>query len=178
MSPRPLPEPPAPEALPVSPELAMDLALQEAQAAADLNEAPVGAALFGPDGRLLARAHNTPIRLHDPTAHAEMLCIRRAALVMHNYRLPGCVLAVTLEPCIMCVGAVVHARLAGVIYGAEDLKSGALTTHLAGNALPFANHKFWVLGGVRGQACGHLLRKFFRSRRAVPGKVGKASGQD
>ena len=170
MSPRPLPQPPAEGMLPVRPETAMGLALEEARLAAELEEAPVGAALFAPDGTLLARAHNAPIRMSDPTAHAEMLCLRRAARIMANYRLPGCVLAVTLEPCLMCVGAIIHARLAGVIYGATDPKSGALASHLTGNDLPFANHKFWVMGGVRAEECSTLLSDFFRSRRGrTPG---------
>ncbi|MGE4553504.1 MAG: nucleoside deaminase [Desulfovibrionaceae bacterium] len=172
MSPRPLPVPPSAGELPVPPETAMELALAEARLAASLDEAPVGAALFGPDGRLLARAHNAPIRLQDPTAHAEILCLRRGGQVVGNYRMPGCVLAVTLEPCLMCVGAVIHARLAGVIYGATDPKSGALVTHLAGNGLGFVNHKFWVLGGVRAEECGGLLSDFFRARR------GRGPGDD
>ncbi len=140
-------------------------ALDQARQAADNHEAPIGAALYSPEGDLLALAHNAPIGQSDPTAHAEILCLRQAARSVNNYRLPGTILAVTLEPCLMCVGAIIHARVAGVVYGADDPKSGALATHLPGNALPFANHKFWIQGGVLAQECSSLLTEFFRAKR-------------
>ena len=165
MSPRPVPEPPAPDALPLRFEHMMDLALDQARLALSRGEAPIGAALFNAQGELLASAGNAPIGQSDPTAHAEILCLRQAAGLAGNYRLPGTILAVTLEPCLMCVGALIHARVAGVVYGADDPKSGALATHLTGNALAFANHKFWVRGGVRAEECSRMLTDFFRMKR-------------
>jgi tRNA(adenine34) deaminase len=129
-------------------------ALAEARAAGDAGEVPVGAALYGPDGSLLARAHNAPITLNDPTAHAEMRVLRLAAQALGNYRLEGCVLAVTLEPCLMCLGAMVHARVAGLVFGARDPKTGAALSQLEGFALP-----------VLAEECSALLRDFFAARR-------------
>jgi tRNA(adenine34) deaminase len=146
-------------------EAAMAVALAEARAAAERDEAPIGALCLSPEGAMLARAHNQPIADTDPTAHAEIRCLRAAARVMGNYRLPGSILVCTLEPCLMCVGALIQARVAGVVYGAADPKAGALVSHLQGNALPFSNHRFWVLGGVLSEECGGLLRDFFRARR-------------
>lgn len=143
----------------------MDAALQEAFLAAREGEAPVGAVLLDASGEVLARAHNRPIGLNDPTAHAEMLCLRAAAEKLGNYRLGGCVLVVTLEPCIMCTGALLHARVAGVVYGAPDPRAGALVSNLSGHALPFANHRLWTVGGVMEEECSALLKRFFLERR-------------
>ncbi|KAB1443748.1 nucleoside deaminase [Pseudodesulfovibrio senegalensis] len=143
----------------------MDVALEEAFRAAAVGEAPIGAALFSHSGKLLARAHNQPISLHDPTAHAEVLCLRHAAESIGNYRLSNTILAVTLEPCIMCVGALIHARVAGVVFGATDPRAGALVSNLSGHALPFANHRMWYVGGVQENECADTLKRFFLKRR-------------
>ncbi|WP_156816815.1 nucleoside deaminase [Desulfovibrio oxyclinae] len=143
----------------------MDVALHEAHAAADAEEAPIGAALFDSSGKLIASAHNGPIALNDPTAHAEVLCLRRAASALNNYRLPGTILAVTLEPCLMCVGAILHARVSGVIFGATDPKRGALVSNLEGHSLSFSNHRLWQVGGIMEKECASVLQQFFRSRR-------------
>ncbi len=143
----------------------MSLAFDEACQAAREGEVPVGAVLVSASGQVLARAHNATIGAHDPTAHAEIACLRRAALAAGNYRLPGSVLVVTLEPCLMCVGALVHARVAGVVFAAPDPKAGALVSNLDAAALPFLNHRPWVLQGVLAEDCSALLKRFFLSRR-------------
>jgi tRNA(adenine34) deaminase len=144
----------------------MRLALHQARLAGASQEAPVGAILLDPlRGEILASAHNAPISDHDPTAHAEILCLRRAAERVGNYRLPGTILAVTLEPCLMCVGAMIHARVAGVVVGTADPRTGALFTQLNGAALSWTNHKMWVVRDVLASDCADLLRTFFRSRR-------------
>jgi len=140
------------------------LALEEARLGAAEGEVPVGAVVVSREGDILARAHNAPITLKDPTAHAEVLVLRQAA-AKAAYRLEGAVLACTLEPCLMCVGAMVHARVAGLVYGADDPKSGAAASRLDGFSLPFLNHKVAVLGGVLADECGALLREFFAARR-------------
>ncbi len=143
----------------------MSLAFDEACAAAREGEVPVGAVLVDAKGQVLARAHNGVIGLNDPTAHAELLCLRRAGLAKGNYRLPGSVLLVTLEPCLMCVGALVHARVAGVVFASPDPKAGALVSNLDAAALPFLNHRPWVLQGVMDEDCSALLKRFFLARR-------------
>ncbi len=165
-----IPQPPP--ALPgfASFEAAMDQALAEARSAQSRGEVPVGALLVSDKGVVLAAAHNAPIGASDPTAHAEILAIRRACAAAGNYRLVGAVLVVTLEPCLMCLGAIVQARLAGVVFGAADPKSGALSSCLDGPALPFLNHRFWTVGGVKAEACGALLSDFFRNRRSAAGE--------
>ena len=162
--------PPAP-AVPTDPPAGhtwrslMEPPFEAACQAARLGETPVGAALYAPDGRLLATAYNQPISLHDPTAHAEILCLRAAAEKLGNYRLTGCVLAVTLEPCLMCVGALLHARVAGVVFGAPDPRAGALVSNMRGSDLAFTNHKVWVKAGVMADECAGLLKRFFLERR-------------
>lgn len=143
----------------------MGMAFGEACLAAQEGETPVGAALIGADGRILARAHNRTISLNDPTAHAEVLCLREAGARLGNYRLTGSILAVTLEPCLMCVGALLHARVAGIVFAAPDPKAGALVSNLDGSNLPFANHRPWVIGGVLAEDCAALLKRFFLARR-------------
>ncbi len=143
----------------------MRLALDEAKRAGDVNEVPVGAVILDPDGEVLAKASNSPISRNDPTSHAEILALRQACKKLNNYRLPGCILVVTLEPCLMCLGALVHARVETVVYGAADPKTGAVTSRLEGFALPFLNHRPAVIHGVLEEECGALLRDFFRSRR-------------
>ena len=162
---RPLPSPPPEPPGFGSWREVMALALAEAHAAARQGEAPIGAVLLDTAGHVLARACNRPIAAHDPTAHAEVLCLRQAAEKLGNYRLPGCILAVTLEPCMMCVGALVHARVAGIVFGAADPKAGALVSNLDARALPFLNHRPWVLPGVLAEDCAALLTGFFRRRR-------------
>lgn len=148
----------------------MALALAEAAAGAKEGEVPVGAVLVGADGSILSKAHNAPITLSDPTAHAEIRCLRMAAGDMGNYRLPGASLVVTLEPCVMCLGALVHARVENVVFGAADPKTGAFGSRLDGPSLPFFNHRLNFQGGVMADACGALLRDFFQTRRARRGK--------
>jgi tRNA(adenine34) deaminase len=143
----------------------MDVAFQEACLAAKSGEAPIGAALFARTGELIAKAHNRPIGLNDPTGHAEVLCLREAAAVRGNYRLADCFMAVTLEPCLMCTGALIHARVAGVVIGALDPRAGALVSNLDGHALPFTNHRMWFVHGVMEPECGGLLKRFFLNKR-------------
>lgn len=142
----------------------MRLALSEAGRAYREDEAPVGAVIVY-EGCAIARAHNRPIHLHDPTAHAEVLALRRAARRLGNYRLPSCTLYVTIEPCAMCAGAIVHARLARVVFGARDAKAGA-----GGSALTVLNHRrlnhrVEITEGVLERDCASILREFFRQRR-------------
>jgi tRNA(adenine34) deaminase len=143
----------------------MHLALEQARAGESQGETPVGAVLVRSDGTILADAHNACIALNDPTAHAEILALRRAAGRLGNYRLGGTVLIVSLEPCLMCAGALVHARVDGVVYGAADPLAGAVSSRFEAFALPFHNHAVWHMGGVAGDACAALLRNFFLKRR-------------
>ncbi|MBN2140739.1 MAG: nucleoside deaminase [Desulfovibrionaceae bacterium] len=143
----------------------MDQALNRAMAAGNAGESPVGAVLVSKQGRVLARAANACIIRNDPTAHAEILCLRQAAEALGNYRLPDTVLVVTLEPCLMCVGALIQARVSGVVFGARDQKAGALVSNLDGLALPFANHRMWAVEGVMAEECAALLKRFFLARR-------------
>jgi len=143
----------------------MDVAFEEACKAAKDNEAPIGAALFSATGELIAKAHNAPIFLNDPTAHAEILCLRKAAEKIGNYRLTDTIMAVTLEPCLMCTGALIHARVAGLVIGAMDPRAGAISSNLEGHALPFTNHSMWFINGVMEDECSSLLRRFFLERR-------------
>ncbi|MEF2146144.1 MAG: nucleoside deaminase [Desulfovibrionaceae bacterium] len=163
---RPDPTPPDEAALPFTWAELMDMALEQGLRAAALGEAPVGAVLADPvSGEIIARAHNSPISRHDPTAHAEILCLRRAAQIIGNYRLPGTIMAVSLEPCTMCVGALIHARVSGVVVGAPDPRTGALFTHMDGARLPWGNHKMWIVPGILEEQCAQMMRDFFRFRR-------------
>lgn len=139
-------------------------ALALAATAEAAGEVPVGAVLVQGD-TLLAGGWNRPIGGHDPTAHAEVLCLREAGAAMGNYRLADTTLYVTLEPCLMCVGAIVHARVSRLVYGAADPKSGAVNSVCRGFELPGLNHRVQVCGGVLADDCGDVLRKFFRDRR-------------
>jgi tRNA(adenine34) deaminase len=143
----------------------MELALDQARQAALVQEVPVGAVVLSKDGEVLARAYNDPIASHDPSAHAEMVALRRAAMLLGEYRLPDTYLVCTLEPCLMCMGAMVHARIAGLIFGAHDPKSGVADSCIQVTSLPFLNHTFPIVSGVRGEECGQLLKDFFRARR-------------
>ena len=141
-------------------------ALESAREAEELDEVPVGAVLLSAEGVVLAQAHNAPVTLSDPTAHAEIRVLREAAQAVGNYRLTGSILAVTLEPCLMCVGALIHARVAGVVFGARDPKSGAVVSRLDGLDIDFLNHRPWHVPDVLGEECGALLTDFFQRRRA------------
>jgi tRNA(adenine34) deaminase len=142
----------------------MRRALREAERAAREEEVPVGAVVVE-DGRVIARAHNRPIHLKDPSAHAEILALRRAARKLGNYRLTGCSLYVTIEPCAMCAGAIVQARLRRVVFGAHDPKAGASGSALSVLNHPKLNHRVEVRAGVLARDCASLLREFFRRRR-------------
>jgi tRNA(adenine34) deaminase len=142
----------------------MGLALEEAARAAQEQEVPVGAVVVQ-DGRLLGRGHNASIARHDPTAHAEILALREAARTAGNYRLPGATLYATVEPCAMCCGALVHARVARLVFGADDPKAGAVRSLHRLLDDPRLNHQVAVTAGVRAAACGERLREFFRARR-------------
>ncbi len=143
----------------------MRQALDCARVAEERGEVPVGAVLVDADARVVARASNGPIASNDPTAHAEILALRAAGQALANYRLPGCTLYVTLEPCAMCVGALVHARVARVVFGAADPKSGACGSVLDLPSSPAMNHRLSVTGGVLAIEAGALLREFFATRR-------------
>jgi len=142
----------------------MSLALEEAGRGQESGEVPVGAVLVQ-EGRCVACAHNAPIGALDPTAHAEIRVLREAARRLGNYRLPGTTLYVTLEPCPMCVGAMVHARIARLVYGAPDLRTGAAGGALDLAAHPSHNHRIEVTGGVEAERAASMLRAFFRQRR-------------
>jgi tRNA(adenine34) deaminase len=139
-------------------------ALVEAAKAAAAGEVPVGAVLVR-EGEILARGWNRPISTSDPTAHAEVVALREAGARLGNYRLPGCELYVTLEPCAMCVGALVHARIARVVYGTRDPKTGACGSIVDLPAIAHWNHHGSFAGGVLADECSALLRRFFADRR-------------
>ncbi len=142
----------------------MRLAIDAANRAAATGEVPVGAVLVQ-DGEILAAAGNSPISNSDPTGHAEIRAIRMAAAKLNNYRLVGTTLYVTLEPCLMCMGAIIHARIQRLVYGATDSKGGAvISLYPIGEDRRF-NHKVEISGGILGEECGMILRDFFRQRR-------------
>jgi tRNA(adenine34) deaminase len=148
----------------VDAEAFMRAALAEARAGLAAGEVPVGAVVVL-DDEIIAQAHNAPIALADPTAHAEVLALREAARKAGNYRLPRATLYATLEPCVMCCGAAIHARVARVVYGALDPKAGAIESRhrlLDGER---SNHRIETLGGVLEADCGALLKEFFEARR-------------
>lgn len=142
----------------------MGVALALARQAATLDEVPVGAIVVK-DGEIVGRGFNQPISRHDPTAHAEVMALRDAAQRLGNYRLPGTTLYVTLEPCAMCIGAIFHARVSRVVFGARDPKTGAAGSVIDLFAETRLNHHADVLGGVRAEECGALLSAFFAARR-------------
>lgn len=145
----------------------MQLALDQAQNAALVGEVPVGAVLLR-NGVIIATGYNHPIGSHDPTGHAEIRAIRAAAELSGNYRLPDCELFVTLEPCAMCAGAIMHARLKRVVFGAADPKTGACGSVVDLFANPQLNHHTEVVGGVLGETAGAMLKAFFQERRNAP----------
>ena len=139
-------------------------ALREAASGFSVGEVPVGAVVVY-EGSVIARAHNAPIALGDPTAHAEVLALREAARVLGNYRLTGAELFATVEPCVMCCGAALHARVARVVYGAADPKAGGVESLYRLLDDPRMNHRIVVRAGVLQEECGGLLRRFFETRR-------------
>lgn len=149
-----------------SDEELMQLALVEARAAEAAGEVPVGAVVVAPDGAtILARGRNRVIADGDPTAHCEIVALREAARAVGNYRLTGCTLACTLEPCAMCAGAILHARIARLVFAARDPKAGACGSVLNVMNHPSLNHRVEAVEGVLGAECGAMLSDFFRRRR-------------
>ncbi|PTU75519.1 tRNA adenosine(34) deaminase TadA [Pseudomonas mangrovi] len=146
----------------------MTLALEQARLGGERGEVPVGAVLVQ-EGEVIGRGFNCPIGSHDPSAHAEMVAIRDAARQLENYRLPGSTLYVTLEPCSMCAGLIVHSRIARVVYGTTEPKAGVAVSQGDFFSQGFLNHRVLVEGGVLAEACSELLREFFRQRRERPG---------
>lgn len=145
-------------------ESLMDLALAQARLAEQAGEVPVGAILVDQAGVVIASGFNRPIASNDPTAHAEVVVLREAARRFSNYRLPGTTMVVTMEPCLMCAGALVNARVSRVVYGSREPKWGALESLLNLQSLGL-NHRLEVVSGVREEECGALMRTFFRNRR-------------
>jgi tRNA(adenine34) deaminase len=147
---------------------AMALALAEAEAAGTAGDVPVGAVVLDAGGEVLARGGNERERAGDPTAHAEVLALRRAAAATGSWRLAGATVVVTLEPCPMCAGALVAARVARVVFGAPDPKAGACGSLYNVCVDPRLNHELEVVAGVRAEACAEVLTRFFRDRRLAP----------
>jgi tRNA(adenine34) deaminase len=150
--------------MPSDHETYMRLALEEAHRALECGEVPIGAVIVL-DGEVIARGFNRPLGNVDPTAHAEIVALRKAAAAVGNYRLTDAEIYVTLEPCLMCVGALVHARVAQVVYGAPEPKTGALGSTIDALAIPALNHRFQVVGGVLEDECREIVQQFFRERR-------------
>jgi tRNA(adenine34) deaminase len=146
-------------------EQLMGAALEQAQLAFAQGEVPIGA-VVAVDGAIVGRGFNQPISAGDPTAHAEIIAIRAAARHVGNYRLTGASLVVTIEPCLMCVGALVHARIATLVYGAPEPRTGAVVSTVQGGELPGHNHRFAIVGSVREAECRALMQVFFRDRRS------------
>lgn len=152
----------------------MRQAISQARNAWALGEVPVGAVVVK-DGQVVATGFNQPIGTHDPTAHAEIMALRAAATILGNYRLPGCELYVTLEPCTMCSGAMMHARLSRVVFGAHDPKTGACGSIVNLFEQEKLNHHTEVVGGVLAHECGQLLKEFFAERRLAQQTLLKAT---
>ena len=146
----------------------MQMALELARRAAELGEVPVGALVIK-DGEILGQGHNRNLLDNDPTAHAEIVALRQAAARFGNHRLVGCEMVVTIEPCAMCAGAIVHARLARLVYGASDPKAGAVESVMQVLNHPKLNHKVQVTPGVLNDRCSEILKSFFQAKRRVPG---------
>ena len=145
-------------------DLYMDQALALAREAESAGEVPVGAVVVL-DGHVIGRGRNSPVVLHDPTAHAEILALREAARAIGNYRLEGAELYATLEPCVMCAGALVAARISRLVFGARDLRFGGVRSKFRLADTEILNHRVAVVEGVRGPECAALLRRFFESKR-------------
>jgi len=148
----------------LSDEQYMELALEQAALAAECGEVPVGAVLVLPDGQLFT-AHNAPIMLHDPSAHAEIQAIRKACRAIGNYRLPEAELFVTLEPCTMCAGAIIHGRIKRLVYGASEPKTGAVESLYTLLSDARLNHQVDIKGGVLAEQCSAQIKAFFKARR-------------
>ena len=146
-------------------ESLMEQALDQARRARDRGEVPIGA-VVAMEGQIIGSGFNHPIGAADPTAHAEIVAIREAARRVGNYRLTGATLVVTIEPCLMCVGALVHARIGTLVYGAPEPRTGAIVSTVRGGELPGHNHRFEVVSGVREEECRALVQAFFRDKRA------------
>src|SRR5262245_51902803 len=145
----------------------MDAALVEARRAGELGEVPIGA-VVAVGNEIIGRGCNQPISSGDPTAHAEIVAIRAAARAAGNYRLTGATLVVTIEPCLMCVGAMVHARIETLVFGAAEPRTGAAVSTVRAGDLPGHNHRFEIVSGVEEDRCRSLMQAFFRERRAAP----------
>jgi tRNA(adenine34) deaminase len=143
----------------------MKQALSEAEKGSSTGEVPVGAVLASPEGQIVAKAYNQPIALGDPTAHAEILAIRKAGLFFRNYRLNDTTLVVTLEPCLMCMGAAINARIARLVFGTVDPKAGAAVSLYNFAEDKRLNHKIEVVSGIMEEECRSLIQNFFRVRR-------------
>jgi len=143
----------------------MDLALDEARRAEAAGEVPIGAIIVGADGNVIARGFNHPLSSHDPTAHAEIVAVREACRTLKNYRLTGLTIYCTVEPCVMCAGAIVHVRIARLVYGASDPKAGAAGSIYNVLTDPRLNHQVDVMPGIREPECRLLLQSFFERRR-------------
>jgi tRNA(adenine34) deaminase len=154
----------------------MTAALAEARRARDAGEVPIGA-VVAIDGEIVGRGYNQPISSGDPTAHAEIVAIRAAARHTGNYRLTGATLCATIEPCLMCVGALVHARIGTLVFGAPEPRSGAVVSTVRGGDLPGHNHRFDVVSGVREDDCREMMQEFFKGRRASEGQRAEGTGQ-
>jgi tRNA(adenine34) deaminase len=154
----------------------MRQAIDQARNAWALGEVPVGAVVVK-DGEVVATGFNQPIGTHDPTAHAEIMALRAAAAILGNYRLPGCELYVTLEPCAMCSGAMMHARLARVVFGAADPKTGACGSIVNLFQQERLNHHTEVIGGILAEECGAMLKEFFAARRNDASRRGSLSAE-
>lgn len=146
----------------------MQLAIEQARAAEAAGEVPVGALVVSPTGVIIGSGNNHVIRASDPTAHAEIVAMRAAAAGLANYRLTGCTLYCTLEPCAMCAGAMIHARLGRLVYAARDPKAGADGSVMQVMNHPALNHRVEVVPGVLAEECGSMLTNFFRRKRNLP----------
>jgi len=140
-------------------------ALEQAAEAARAGEVPVGAVVVA-DDTIIGAGHNQPISAHDPTAHAEIVALRAAARAAGNYRLTGATLYVTIEPCLMCVGAMIHARIGTLVFGATEPKAGAVESTQRAHEHPALNHRLIVVSGVLARECGEMVSQFFKERRA------------
>jgi tRNA(adenine34) deaminase len=145
-------------------ERLMQAALDQARSAREAGEVPVGA-VVAVDGEIVGSGFNQPLGLVDPTAHAEILALRSAARALGNYRLTGATMAVTIEPCLMCVGAMVHARIGCLVYGASEPRAGAVVSSVRGFEVPGLNHQVEVVSGVLESECRALIQEFFREKR-------------
>lgn len=146
-------------------EVWLRAAMAQAEDAEAAGEVPIGAIVLGPNQNVIAHGQNRVIRDHDPTAHAEIIALRCAGLALKNYRLEQCTLYVTLEPCSMCAGAMIHARIGRLVFGAFDPKAGAVGSVLSVLNHPQLNHRVQVTSGTLAEECGEQLRRFFQSRR-------------